>query len=389
VRFDRVQGLFTGAGGRVRFRDAAPGVTLRAAAGWAWAERTARGRVELDWEPAPASSGVTAPARDTTRSRWTLGARVARSLDLTNDFRRALDSGTSLPAVLGSVDPYDYVDRRVASLFVRRTLGARVAAVRLELGGASDRGATTHVTQGLVRGPTPFRPNRGVDDGRYLRSVVAIDLRPDVSAEFVRPGVGGRLYYERGDGDLRYQRAEARVVGRLELGDGGAVAGHAARQHAHGARARRRRRAGRRRAAPAAAVRARRRRGAARLRLQDVRRRSGGGRRAALVYGSPWLRTPIRLGRFAIPGVSPGLSVGVESGATSLSSAAARASLERLGPRDHDGSPSRASDGARTSVVAGIRLFGGGLFAGAARPLDRHSDRRGGWRTFVAVGADL
>jgi hypothetical protein len=34
VRFDRVQGLFTGAGGRVRFRDAAPGVTLRAAAGW-------------------------------------------------------------------------------------------------------------------------------------------------------------------------------------------------------------------------------------------------------------------------------------------------------------------------------------------------------------------
>jgi hypothetical protein len=392
VRFDRVQGLFTGAGARVRFRDAAPGLTLRGAGGWAWAERTARGRVELEWEP-PAYAGVTTPAyaggmaRDTAPSRWTFGLRASRSLDLTNDFRRALDSGSSLPALFTGLDPYDYVDRRLASAFVRRTLGGRLAAIRVEAGAASDRGASTHVAQGLVRGATPFRQNRGVDEGRYLRSAVTLDLRPDVSAEFLRPGIGGRLYYERGDGDLRYQRAEARVVARLELDAPwpGALRGSTLTVNARGD-------AGALFAAAPPPQQLFELGGDASLRGYGYK--TFAGDRAALgrmsiVYGSPWLRAPIRLGRLAIPGVSPGLSVGIESGAASLSSRGAESSLERLGPRDHGGSLSRASGGARTSLAAGVRLFGGGLFAGAARPLDAHTDRRSGWRTFVTVGADL
>jgi hypothetical protein len=87
--------------------------------------------------------------------------------------------------------------------------------------------------------------------------------------------------------------------------------------------------------------------------------------------------------------VSPGLSVGVESGATSLASRAAAASLERLGRATMTGHCRVRAAAPRTSVMAGIRLFGGGLFAGAARPLDRHSDRRAAGARSCAVAADL
>src|SRR5690606_33860478 len=48
LRMDRVQGVFTGLGAVYRFRDASPGLTLRAAAGYAWHERTVRGRAVIE-----------------------------------------------------------------------------------------------------------------------------------------------------------------------------------------------------------------------------------------------------------------------------------------------------------------------------------------------------
>src|SRR6185436_1980612 len=38
IRFNRIEGLFTGAEGSIEFRDMAPGVVARANAGWAWSE---------------------------------------------------------------------------------------------------------------------------------------------------------------------------------------------------------------------------------------------------------------------------------------------------------------------------------------------------------------
>ncbi len=387
VRFDRVQGLFTGAGARVRFRDAAPGLVLRVAGGWAWAERTARGRVELERDLGPASAGVTRSGRDTAAGRWTLGVRVARSLDITNDFRNPLDSGSSVAALFGSEDLYDYVDRHTATAYVRRALAGRAAVVRLELGLASDRGATTHVTQGLIAATAPFRPNRGVAEGRYARTALALELRPDVSAEFVRPGVGARLYYERGDGDLDYQRAELRVVARAELGVpwGGPLRGSTLTAIGRGE-------AGALFASEPPPQQLFEVGGDQSLQAYDYKTFAGdraGVVRGSLVYGSPWWRAPIRLGPFMVPGVNPGLSVGLEMGGIGVSSNAARRAVERLGPRDEEGSLSRPSGGARSTIDVGLRFFGGALFVGASRALDTHADRPRGWQRVIAVGAEM
>ena len=56
MKFDRVQGLYTGMGAVLRLRDAAPGLTLRAAAGWAWNEKSARGRLVTEYRRGPLDS---------------------------------------------------------------------------------------------------------------------------------------------------------------------------------------------------------------------------------------------------------------------------------------------------------------------------------------------
>lgn len=379
VHFNRIEGLYTGGGARVRFRDALPGVTLRGAGGYAWAEQTARGRVELEKEWVGAHERR---AESVAASRWSAGVRVSRSLDLTNDFRSPLDSGSSAAAFIGSIDDNDYVDRRLATLTVRRTLARRVGVIRVETGLARDDAARAHVSRGLT-GPDPFRPNRGLDAGRYARTALTVEWHPDVSAEFVRPGVGARLSYERGDGDLRFQRVEARLVSSRDLplpwpsslrnstltligrADGGLLLGTGRPPQQlfelGGGQS-----------------------------LQGYAYKAFAGDRAAmvhtaLVYGSPWLRAPIRIGRLFFPGMSPGLSVGLEAGVAEASNDATRLSTLRLGTAD--GVPlSRPSDGTRATFDAGLRFFGGALFIGAARPIDAHADRSGGWRFVLGAG---
>ena len=183
--FNRVEGVYTGFGVKLALRDVAPGVVVRANAGWAWAEGTARGRVSVE----------------RTRGPLTLEARAGRSLDNTNDFRVAFDSGNTFGALLGSTDAYDYVDRRSATLAAVRTFGGRAVLVRTEFGVADDRYVPSSYIRSPLGGPA-YRPNRGVDEGSYVRTAALVEWHPDVSAEFVRPGVGARLSYERGDGTL-------------------------------------------------------------------------------------------------------------------------------------------------------------------------------------------
>lgn len=363
IHVNRIEGIWTGLGVTQQFRDAIPGLTMRAVAGYAWSERTARGRVIAEYH----------------RSRMRYGIRAGRSLDITNDFRIAFDSGSTISAIFG-VDDDDYVDRSSVMLSAARLLPGRFgSAVRIDVGLADDRGASVTMEKGLL-GRKAFRPNRNVLDGRYQRTVLTLDWRPDISGELMRIGYGGRVHYERGDGDLDYQRVELRgatrwnrgrvtvaaradagqVFGKVippqqlfELGSSEALPGYGYKEFA--------------------------------------------GNRAALLRGLAMYRlnlwaAPLRLTRrLWLPSPSPALAVGVQAGWTDVSTSAAQVAMAELG-RVADPSSlalwrpvSRPSDGVRATVAGGVRFFGGAVGLLLARPLDRG----GKWRVALTLGQQL
>ena len=357
--FNRVEGVYTGTGLKWSLRDLAPGMVVRANAGWAWNEGTARGRLSVE----------------RTRGNTVLEVRAGRSLDNTNDFRVPLDSGNTAGALLASQDPYDYVDRRSATIAAVRTTGARRVLTRVEFGVADDRYRPALYVRSPFGGEA-YRENRRLDQGRYLRSAALIEWHPDFSAEFAKPGVGARLAYERGDGTLRWQRAEIRATARQPFGpfvalaraDVGMVFGaHIPPQQLF--------ELGKFQNLPG---------------YED--KEFAGSRaavlRASLQYTSPYFRQPIRAGRFFLPALAPGLSVGVQSGWSDAVTNAARTSIERLGaPIDSTllaswAPVARPTDGIRASLTAGVRLFSGGVFVGATRKVDQAAP----WKALVTFG---
>lgn len=359
THFNRVEGLFTGVGGKLMLRDAAPGVVVRANAGYAWAEQTVRGRVSVE----------------RTRGPWTLELRGGRSMDITNDFRVPFDSGNSLGA-LASLDPYDYVSRNFAALSAVRRVGARRWLLRGDIGYADDRWRPSQYVRGPFGG-NGFRQNHGVDEGGYVRSAATIEWHPDNAAEFVKPGLGARLYTERGDGTLSYQRTEVRLSGRrpigplvlLARGDAGMVTGtRIPSQQLF--------ELGRFQNLPSYAD-------------KEFAGSRAAAVRASLQYTSPFLRNPVRVGRnLWLPALSPGFSVGVQSGWADAPSEAAREAINRL-DRFYDPrllaqwTPvARPTERVRASVTAGFRFFGNGLFVGATRPVDQAAR----WTSLVGFG---
>jgi len=367
--FNRVEGAFTGLGVKWMLRDLAPGVVVRANAGYAWAEQTVRGRVSVERRRGP----------------WTLELRGGRSLDNTNDFRVPSDSGNTFGALFASLDPYDYVSRNTATAAVVRRVGVRRAIVRAELGVAQDRYRPSAYARGPFGGAL-YRPNRGVDEGDYVRSAVLLEWHPDISAEFVKPGLSARLSFERGDmlrsvgpralGDGAWQRAEVRVSGRRPLGpfialaraDAGIVTGDRI---------------------PAQQL----------FELGKYQNLPGyadkqfAGSRAAAVrtslqYTTPWLRNPTKVNeRFWLPAVAPGVSLGVQAGFADAPSAAAQAAIGRLAVTDPTSlalwAPvSTPTDRVRASVTAGLRFFGNALFVGATR----NAERGAGWKSLIGFG---
>ena len=360
VHYNRVEGLYTGLGAKLSLRDFAPGVVVRGNVGWAWKEQTARGRISVD----------------RTRGLWLTSARAGRSLDITNDFRNVLDSGATLGA-LGSNDPYDYVDRKSVSVGVARSSFDRRATVRVDYGFADDRYVPTLLKHGLF-GDGTFAPNRGVDEGSYRRFATTFEWHPNVNMEAVQPGYSARAYYERGDGTITYQRAELRVVAReikgpftwVMRGDVGEVFGRdiPPQQLFELGRGQN---------------------------LPGYDNKEFAGSRAAvlrthLLYTSPFFGNPIRLTkRIWIPAVSPGLSVGIQSGWADARTDAARASIFRLGQfTDSLGvtrNVSRVTDGVRATTSVGLRFFSGAIFTGFARAIDHPAK----WKFIVAGGRTL
>src|SRR6185436_2179342 len=112
-------------------RDALPGLRIQAHAGWAWQEQTARGQASVTWD----------------RGANRLGFHAGRTLDMTNDFRPPLDSGSTLGAIFG-VDDYDYVARNLAGVTWRREWSRgrkRYAITGLELARVHDGPVDIHL----------------------------------------------------------------------------------------------------------------------------------------------------------------------------------------------------------------------------------------------------
>ena len=365
IRVNRIEGVFTGWGVQRRYRDQMPGLTLRATAGWAWSEQVPRGRVSATLDRGP----------------WTVVARAGRSLDITNDFRSAFDSGSTLGAIFG-VDDYDYVDRRLAAVGLQRRLGKSLGTLRLETGPTRDAGVTPHLSRGLFRGDSGFRGNRGVDAGTWWRHWASFEFHPDVNAEFMRTGIGGLVNLEHGRGDLRFTRLDVRLMGRTNQGrltivgrgDLGLLFGDSVPPQQLYEVGRNQR-------------------------LQGYGYKEFAGDRAAMLRGLamfrlPMLEAPVPVGRWLLPGLTPAVAIGAQAAVTEYSSGGAMAASRRLGagvgrgPNDvvPGGPPSGpafpATDSVRTSVTLGLRFFGGALGVGAARP----TDRSGPWKLRVDFG---
>ncbi len=367
VHFNRIEGLSTGVAAELRLRDRMPGAVVRGQAGLAWTEHTVRGRLDAVWQ----------------RGSWVPGVRLERSLSITNEFGTSFDSGGTALGAIASLDDYDYVDRHAATMSLTRILEGPVSGwLRMEAGVGSDRGAQARLRRGLFSADSTFRPNRGVTAGHYARAAIELALNPDVSAEFVRPGVGALLRYEAAAGDLTWQRIDLRVSARqntgpftyatrldagalfgttpppqqlFELGSGQGLPGYGYKEFA--------------------------------------------GDRAAVVrglvmYRLPLWRSPMRIfGRPWLPPVGPAIALGIQSGAASATNDATKRAIALLGSTEDRigvtplppgiGTPvSRPSDGFRTSIDAGLRFFGGALGVALARPIDHHAH----WGFVVSLG---
>ncbi|MEK7402990.1 MAG: hypothetical protein AABZ80_11615, partial [Gemmatimonadota bacterium] len=336
VRYNRVEGLFTGLAGNIRFRDAAPGLTARGTIGAAWEEQSLRGLV----------------AANLRRGRWVSEARVERALAVTNDFLDPFVRGLSIGPLFSSTDEYDYVDRWSAALSTTRIIkDVDRALFSVEAAAVRDRPEVARLANGLLSTGVAFRPNRAAFGGDYVRGTVALEYHPRVTGGGLSPGLGARVEYVVASGDLDWQRLQVGLSARrywhglvfASHVDAGAVEGSVLPPQVlyelGGG-----------------------------LNLPSYANKAFGGDRAALgrglvAYYLPVLRTPKRLGRWVIPGISPGIGAGIRGGWTGASSPAARASLLALGgdgitPLSVPSDRVRATADVRVTILSGVMGFG-------------------------------
>jgi hypothetical protein len=249
------------------------------------------------------------------------------------------------------------------SLQLRRFLRSDARGSWSVQGGiAQDRNVRARLTQSPLGIGEDFRANRLVLPGTYWKSSVTLDWRPDVTLEFLRTGLGLRLHYERGDGELDYQRTELRFTARTNRGplafgarlDAGLTSPTAPPQQFF--------ELGRNQNLP------------------GYEYKQFAGDQAAVVrglvlYRTPYLSAPIMLTpRLWLPPIAPTFALGVQSGWARSSSSRAAATVALLGS-EPTGHP-------RASASVTLRFFGGAVGAGLARPLDHP----GGWRWIVEFG---
>ncbi len=336
VRVNPVEGVYTGAGLVYRLADSA---RIRAHAGYAWSEKTARGGAEF----ALRNSG------------WEYRATAERQLAHTGDFQSALQADPGIaPLVAG--DNYDFVDRRIASVIARRPSNTGFT-MRAEAGRASDRNVLRNISSA---GDSLSLIGRA-DEGSYWIGRAELQRNPSAGAFSLQPGLGWVLRYEGAAGDLDWQRFEAGASLRRTAGaftfaarlDGGILMSDAA---------------------PAQSLFDFRNSGT--LPGYDDEDVFAGDRagiaRTMVMYTLPFLRSPLRLGSLFLPALAPSPSIGIHAGWTDAD-ADTQLTLDRLGWR--------TTDGTRASVDVRMRFFGGSVSIGAARPLETGGTWKlvGGW----------
>jgi hypothetical protein len=359
LRYNRVEGAYTGLSATMAFRDAAPGYSARAFGGWAWQEKAARGGVSVTRQ----------------RGKSWLTLRAERTLENTNDFVAPLVGSTTFSAFFAGVDDADYVDRRLVGLTSTSALGTvESGLLTLEARLASDRSVSARLENGPLFHSEAFRPNRASADGPYAIALATLELHPNVSGDFLEPGLGARLHYEGATGDLNWQRAELGLSARqywhhllfATHAEGGMVFG---------------------RTPPPQTL----------FELGGLEGLPGygykefGGDRAAVTralvgYTFPVLNKPHRVWRgYVAPGLSPGIVVGASGGWAEASTAGARESLAQLTTTSFDGQTTivpRPTDGVRATVDARLTLFGNLIGVGVARPVDHAAP----WRFLLTFG---
>ena len=201
-----------------------------------------------------------------------------------------------------------------------------------------------------------FRPNRAVTPGRYARTALTYEHRPDVALEFLRAGTGMRFYYERGDGNLTYQRGELRLTtranrgpfslgARLDLG----IADPAAPPQQLFELGRNQN-------------------------LPGYEYKQFAGDQAAVLRGGvlwrlPYFGAPVQITqRLWLPPAAPAIGFSVQSGWSRASNAQALATVTALGstPTGHP----------RTTASVALRFFGGSLGFVLAQPVDHPARSR-------------
>ena len=359
LRFNRVEGAFTGVAPSIDFRNVAPGVSAGISAGWAWTERTARGGAFVSFREAGT----------------TVAARAERELASTNDFAPPRSEDPGVGALLTSTDDYDYVDRWSAMVAATRLLGSLDAGLMtVQAGVADDRAEHTRLAYGLFHGSNSFRQNRGVLEGRYALAQVDVELHPNVSGDFVQPGFGLRAHYEVASGELSWQRAELGLTARRYLGpvslsvhaDGGLVLGAEP--------------------PPQQLLEL----GGNEL-LPGYDYKQFAGDRAAVLrsfvsYRAGIWQRPVHLWRnLFVPGVSPGIAVSAQGGWTEVSSAGALRAVEELGTTSNGTPVSDETHGMRATFGGGLTFFSDILHVGVARPVDHAAP----WKLVFGFGASF
>ena len=346
LRYNRVEGLFTGVEVNVRMRSSLPGFSYGGSIGWAWTEEALKGAVHTSLK-----RGL---------NTYSLGAE--RSLTSTNDFVLPGEGKSDgINGLVASFDDFDYVDRRVGLATVSHVVGSiDNAIVSVQGGFGDDRKEIARLDHGVFAGGH-FRPNRGADEGSYALGVLEAELHPSASEEFVQPGFGARVRYEIGRGDLNWQRTDIGLSGREYWGpillslhaDGGIVTGKSI--------------------PPQKLFEL----GGSSI-LPGYSYKEFAGNESALFrgyssYTLPILRAPRRIWRtLYMPGLAPGFAAGVQGGWTRFSSDAARESLVRLSA-GADSPVSRATDGLRATFGFGATLFSGNFHLGVARAIDKNA----------------
>ncbi|MEO6590984.1 MAG: hypothetical protein ABIO52_01555 [Gemmatimonadaceae bacterium] len=355
VRYNRVEGLFTGAELNVRMRSQFPGLSYGGAFGWAWTEKTLKGALHASLK----------------RNLNTYAVGAERSLASTNDFVLPGEGKSDgINGLIASFDDFDYVDRRSAVATVSHIVGfLDNALITAQAGAGSDRNEIARLDRGIFAGGH-FRPNRGVDEGSYALGVLEAELHPSASEEFVQPGFGAHVRYEAGRGGLNWQRTDVGLSGREYWGpillslhaDGGIVTGKSI--------------------PPQKLFEL----GGSSI-LPGYSYKEFAGNQSLLFrgysgYTFPILRAPRRVWRsLYMPGLAPGFAAGIQGGWARLSSGAARESLARLNASS--GTPvSRETDGIRATFGFGVTFLSGNFHLGVARPVDRGAK----WRLAAGFG---